>query len=326
MHILVIRLSALGDIVHALPALTDLRRALPQATIDFAVDERFVELAELHKHVDRVLSFPLKRWKKHIGRLQTWREVFSTVQSFRKTKYDCVIDVHGVDKSAIVAWLARADRIAGPDESYSPDWLPPRIYSRLCKPDSWTPRTQWVRQIAAQALDLSISGSADFGLRSEWMLKPQAPVVLVTNTAGPERLWDQEEWVALGRQLIAANLRLVFPWGNAAERGRVDAILSELGSSNCLAGPAQSIRDWARDLAQARLVVGVDTGLLHIAAASGTPCVGIFTNSDPGLLISQNQQWTATAGGPGLLRPTHLEVLSKIQFVLDKSTDDLAGA
>lgn len=316
MRILVIRLSALGDIVHALPALTDLRRAFPQATIDFAVDERFVDIARLHGHVDQVLSFPLKRWKRNIGRLQTWRELCSTLRSFRSTRYDRVIDVHGITKSAVLCWLASSDFRAGPDGTYSPDWLPPKIYNYPCRPESWTPRTQWIRQIAAQAMQLDIKGPADFGLRLQWRPSRAGSIVLVTNTAGSERMWSHDKWLGLARQLCEMPYPMILPWGTPQERERVDRIINELGHRNCVAGPTQSIGAWAADLSQARLVVGVDTGLLHIAAALGTPCVGIFTHSDPTLLISQNPAWRATVGGPGLPPPSSDQALRAVTEVL----------
>lgn len=319
MRILVIRLSALGDIVHALPALTDLRRALPDATIDFAVDERFVDIARLHGHVDRVLSIPLKRWKRNVWRRQTWAELRATVRSFRSVHYDRVIDVHGVTKSAVLCWLASSDFRAGPDSTFSPDWLPPKIYNHPCRPDGWTPRTQWIRQIAAQAMGLSLAGPADFGLRLQWQPSQTGPIVLVTNTAGPERMWSHEQWLALAGQLASRSYRLILSWGTPQERERVDRIIKALDDPHCVAGPTQSIGAWAGDLSRARLVVGVDTGLLHIAAALGTPCVGIFTHSDPALLISQNPAWRATVGGPGLPWPTADQALQAIDQVLADS-------
>ena len=99
----------------------------------------------------------------------------------------------------------------------------------------------------------------------------------------------------------------------------MDRIIKALDDPDCVAGPTQSIGAWAGDLSRARLVVGVDTGLLHIAAALGTPCVGIFTHSDPALLISQNPAWRATVGGPGLPWPTADQALQAIDQVLADS-------
>ena len=298
MHILVIRLSALGDIVHSLPALTDLRRHLPEAQIDFAVDERFVELAQMHSHVDRVISLPLKRWKRNLAKTSTWQELRQTLRMLGSVHYDQVIDVHGVHKSAIVAWLTRTHLRSGPHPRYSVGWITSKIYQQHCNPPSWTPRTQWVRHIVGQAIGQPVEGPADFGLSMKWQGQASNTVAMVVNTAGSERLWVNAQWIELGRHLASRGLRMLFPWGNAAERQRAMDLVSAIGESHCDLGPTQSISEWALTLSQCRAVVGVDTGLLHIAAAAGVPCLGIFTTSSPELLISQQQHWVLTVGGP----------------------------
>jgi heptosyltransferase I len=298
MHILVIRLSALGDIVHALPAVTDLRRHLPEARIDMAVDERFVELAQMHSHVDRVISLPLKRWKRTLTKRSTWQELQQTLQMLRSTHYDQVIDVHGVPKSAIVAWLACTDLRSGPDPRYAVGWLTAKLYQQHCNPPSWNPRTQWIRHIVGQAIGQPVEGPADFGLSMKWQGQNSHTVAMVVNTAGSERLWVDTQWIELGRHLASRGLRMLFPWGNAGERQRALELMSAIGESHCELGPTQSISEWTLTLSQCRAVVGVDTGLLHIAAAAGVPCLGIFTTSWPQLLISQNQDWVWTIGGP----------------------------
>jgi heptosyltransferase-1 len=298
MRILVIRLSAMGDIVHALPAITDLRKALPQAHITLAVDERFVELAQMQAHADEVLSFPLKRWKRAFLRKSTWRELLQTLKRYREVHYDHVIDVHGVPKSAIVAWLAKASLRSGPDSQYSVGWLPRLIYQQACHPASWTPRTQWVRHIAAQSIGRAMEGPADFGLKLAWQGQTSSTIALVVNTAGAERLWKEAHWIELGQLIAKRGLRMLLPWGNAAERERVTRLIEAIGPAHCEIGPQQSLPAWAATLSLCRAVIGVDTGLLHIAAAIGVPCLGLFTTSDPRLLISQRQEWVKALGGP----------------------------
>lgn len=319
MRILLLRLSALGDIVHSLPAVTDLRRALPNAVIDLGVDERFVDLAQMQSHADHVISFPIKRWRGTWTKRSTWQELKKTLINYRSTHYDLVIDVHGVSKSSIVAWLARSSLISGPDAHYSVGWLPKRIYQQTCHPPSWTPRTQWVRHIVAQALGRSVQGPADFGLKLQWCGQRSETAALVINTAGAQRLWDDAQWIELGRLLAQRAMTILLPWGNASERERVLRVIDAIGAEHCQLGATQSIKDWAQSLSQVRIVVGVDTGLLHIAAAVGVPCVGIFTSSDPRLLISQRQEWVRTLGGPGQPRASAGLALTAVQELLTAS-------
>lgn len=319
MRILLIRLSALGDIVHTLPAVTDLRRALPDAVIELGVDERFVDLAKMQSHADHVISFPLNRWRRNWTQMATWRELRRTLKSYRSAHYDLVIDVHGVSKSSIVAWLAKSSLISGPDAHYSVGWLPRRIYHKPCHPPGWNPRTQWVRHIVAQAIGRPFHGPADFGLKLQWQGHDCHTAVLVINTAGSERLWSDDQWVDLGRRLAQRAMTMLLPWGNFDERERVQRVIEGIGAEHCQLGTTQSIQAWAHTMSQSRVVVGVDTGLLHIAAAAGVPCLGVFTTSDPQLLVSQRQEWVRTLGGPQQQAASATLALTAVQELLAAS-------
>ncbi len=298
MHILVIRLSALGDIVHALPAVTDLRRHLPEARIDMAVDERFVDIPQLHSAVDQVIPIALKRWKKSLTQAATWLELRQTFSQLRSQRYDQVIDLHGLNKSAIVAWLSRSPDRVGPAAAYCGEWLAPRLYHRHCnQSEAWLPVPR-MRGVVAAALGRANPGPLDYGLTHTWAGRGSHEVVLIHSTSASDKLWPEEHWIAIGRQLIAQGMTPVLPWGSASEQDRSTRLAQAMGAA-ALVPPRRTISQWAQVISRSALVVGVDTGLTHLAAAAGVPCLAIFAATGSELFAPQNPDLAITLGGNG---------------------------
>ena len=299
MRILLVRLSALGDVVHALPAITDLRRAFPQATIDVATDERFADIPRLHAGVDRVLPLALKRWKSRLGQGSTWREIGQALRELRATGYDLVIDLHGLNKSALVSRLARARRRVGPHERYCGERLASQLYDQqLDPPDIWEPVPR-MRHFVALALERPVHGPADFGLRAPWTGHHARQVALIHGSSAEDKLWPEAHWVALGQDLARRGFELLIPWGSPAEHERAQRLAQGIGRGHCTVGVQQSIAQWSRQLARCRGVVGVDTGLTHLAAAAGVPCVAIFAATDDSLFSPQHPERAIGLGGTG---------------------------
>ncbi len=298
-RILVVRLSALGDVVQALPAITDLRRALPLAQIDVATDERFVDIAALHSGVDRVIGLALKRWKRALHQGRTWQELRAAWRDLRAEHYDLVIDLHGLNKSAIVSRLARAKHRLGPAAAHCGEPLAPLLYERKLTPPLPQAPVPYMRALAALAIEHTPVGPADYGLRVHWTGRASAQVALLHGTSAQAKLWTDSNWVALGQDLVAQGMRLVLPWGCAEEHARALRLAKEIGQLHCQVGPPQTLAQWARQLAACRLVVGLDTGLTHLAAAAGVPCLALFMSTHSTLFAPQCPGRAASLGGPG---------------------------
>src|SRR5256885_5804303 len=123
-RVLIVKTSSLGDVVHALPAITDWRRAYPGCTIDWLVEETFADIPRLHSGVDRVITCALRRWRAHPLASATWREVRAMRWELRRARYDAGVDMQGLFKSA---WLARMAR--GPHPGYDSSSIPEPLAS-----------------------------------------------------------------------------------------------------------------------------------------------------------------------------------------------------
>lgn len=324
MNILLIRISALGDLVHALPAVSDIRRAVPDARIDVAVDERFADVPGLHPGIDKVFALPLARWKASWRSRATWSEFLARMRDLRGERYDLVIDLHGVIKSAAIAAIARGRDTVGLGPAHCGEWMAPLAYRRRFSPPDAPPPVARMRRLVGFALDETPQSRADFGLGCGWSGQDSRQVVLVHLTSRAEKCWADGNWIALGETLVAAGWEVVLPWGSQEEKARAERLARSIDPSRCVVGRKQSVREWAWQLSTSRMVIGLDTGFTHLAAAAGVPCLALFTTTDPVLFVPQNAALARVLGGNGV-EPTRDEVcrsaLEMLATAPPRSTD-----
>ena len=332
MRVLLVKTSSMGDIVHALPVVADIHAAYPEARIDWLVEEAYAPLVQAHPGVERVIPLALRRWRKHLRQAETRQQWADLVRSLRVHAFDAVIDLQGLVKSAIIARLARGPHI-GLSWASSREALAPLFYDRRMK----TPlrRTeaavQRYRELAAWALDYTPSGPPRFGLK----VQAQRPVwlpaaasrpfaVLLSATAKPRKLWAEDCWTQLAGWLWTRGIASVFAWGNAAELERAERLSASVNGaypSDAVDRPARPAPEafgldvWMQVLAAADLVVGVDTGLLYLGAAVGTPAVAIYSGSSPHSVEFQSAGPWRSLGDAG--RPPAVQnVLAAVEDVL----------
>lgn len=317
MKILLVRLSALGDVVHALPAIADIRKAWPQAQIDMAVDERFADIPRLHSAINRVLAIPLKRWKLSRPSLAIWREVLGQIKMLRSERYDVIIDLHGLIKSAVITTLARGQRKVGPGGADCAEWLAKLAYCQRYTIANTTVPADRMRKLTSLALDIPSNGPSNYALKNQWQGQESRQIALIHGTSSAPKCWPEAHWVALGHKLVAAGYKPVFPWGNEEEHLRAKRLAWAIGPQ-CIIQPRQSIIQWAEQLAACRMVIGLDTGLTHLAAAIGVPCLALFTKTDAKLFIHQTPLLSKTLGGRGNI-PEFDNVCTTVFALLAKS-------
>ncbi len=281
--ILFIKTSSLGDVIHHMPALTDARKARPDARFTWLVEEAFAPLVRLHPAVGGVIPVAWRRWRKSLYAPATLAEIAASLRAIRAQRFDDIVDSQGLLRSGVIARLAHGRR-HGYDMASIREPLASLFYDRRYKVSRELHAVERNRALSGLALGFTPQGAPDFGLdRARFAATSERYAVLLHATAEPRKLWPEANWIALGKALgqSLGDLTWVLPWGTADERARSERIAAALPRARV---PERApLDEVARLIAGAQFVVGVDTGLTHLAAALGVPLVAIFSGSEPGL-------------------------------------------
>ncbi len=264
-----------------MPALTEARKARPDATFAWLVEEAFAPLVAMHPAVRGVVPVPWRRWRKSLFSPATLGEIAGNLRAIRARRYDLIVDSQGLLRSGVIARLAHGRR-HGYDTSSIREPLAAMFYDVRHRVSRDLHAVERIRILSGLALGYAPQGAPDFGLdRARFGAPAERLAVLLHATARPGKQWPEAHWIALGHALAGQGIDLVLPWGTDGERARSERIASALPRARV---PERAPLDAvARLIAGAQFVVGVDTGLLHLAAALGVPLVAIFAGSKPGL-------------------------------------------
>lgn len=293
MKILIVKLSSLGDVVHAMPAVQDIRRAFPEARIDWVVERGFAPLVRRCEGVHRVIECELRRWRRSPFSAQTRQAWCGFKTELQREHYDAVIDLQGLSKSALISWLARmapqgkrvglGNQTEGSSFEAPARWvadvsiaLPPRIHAVARS-----------RELCARALGYAIPDQQSFGLKALVdhaqvatqniaieMPTAKRVVALVHGTSRADKQWPLAHWHALGQRLNDSGYAVALPHGSDAEQQHAQAIAS--GLSQAVVWPRLGLDALTDALAPCAGVIGVDSGLSHIAVALDLPHVQIY--------------------------------------------------
>ena len=279
MRVLIVKLSSLGDVVHAMPVVHDIRSAHPGAVIDWVVEPGFAPLLRRMTGLADVIECPLRQWTRAwwTGAVRAQLREFRA--RLRRHRYDFVLDLQGLTKSAIVTRMADgvsyglANRTEGASHEWPARWLvdhPVRIEPRIHALDR-------SRELAARALGYRASGPPRFGLEREAAARSDAAptLLLVHGTSRDDKLWPEAHWIEFGRRAIADGWRIAIPHTGAAEEERARRLEAALGS-NASVWPELDLGGVVDRMRSVQGVVGVDSGLSHIAVALGLPHVQIY--------------------------------------------------
>jgi heptosyltransferase I len=316
MRVLIVKTSSMGDVVHALPAISDMARAIPGIQIDWLVERGFAAMPAQHRAVSRVIPLQWRKWRKSLRSPDTRAALRAWRAEMAQEPYDLILDMQGLVKSAVFACFARGPR-GGYDRHSIREPLASLFYRRKARVSRQLHAIDRCRQLAAQVLGYPLpSTPPDFGLQANpqaWTPGPGPFAVLIPCASRPEKLWPQANWVAIGQHLRARGWHLAIMWGSPEERRLAQAIADQTEGA---VPPFLTVAQAADTLAQAELVIGLDTGMSHLAAAHGRPTVGIYCDHEPGLAGLRGSGAVISLGGKGQV-PSLAQVEQAVQQVLD---------
>lgn len=287
----------MGDVVHALPLAADLARRVPQAQIDWVVEESFAAIPAMSRHVRRVHRIALRRWRKVVLQAATWREISAAKRELAAERYDWVLDAQGLLKSAWVARWARAP-IAGLSSEAARERIASMFYARRIQVARNVHAIERCRRIGAEVFGYLLEGPPRFDLAAteEAAISPAGPyAVLLVNASRTSKLWPEQRWIEVERWLAGSGFESVLFWGSPEEELRTRGLATRM--QRAVVAPRSPIERIASTLARAQLVIGLDTGLSHLAAALGRPTVAIYSDYDPALVGLVGDGPTANLGG-----------------------------
>lgn len=312
-RILIVKTSSLGDVIHGLPVASDARRHFPEARIDWIVEESYAPLVALHPAVRQVIPVALRRWRRRLLIPETWREIRESMRRLGTETYDAIIDTQGLLKSAAVSLAAKGKR-----HGFDAETVRERLAASFYDFTYNVARSQHAvarnRALAALALGYRVDDDVDYGIRAPALqaVPERRYCVFLHMSSRRDKLWPETAWCQLGRMLASRGFECVLPWGNDEEKRRSERI--SRGVPDARIPPFEPVDRLAGLLGGAAAVIGVDTGLTHLAGALGRPVTAIYCSSDPRLTGVYGAPRARNLGGPGAV-PSPGEVLQALASV-----------
>ncbi len=308
----------MGDVVHATPVVNDILAHHPDAQIDWLVEAPFAAIPQMHPGVHQVVPMAWRKWRQSLFSPATWRAMQQVRQSLRHAHYDLVLDLQGLVKSALWARQANAP-VAGFDRVSVREPLAASAYRFKVAVRPSLHAVKRCRLLAASQLGYAVDEALsppNFGLQApagHWL--PRATyAVLIPNASRAEKLWPERHWVAVGRFLQERGWMPVVLWGREDEQTLAERIAAGCDGDVV---PFLKVGEMAGVLAGAQMVVGLDTGFTHLAAAFGRPTLGIYCDHEPGRAGVTGSGWVQSIGGRQQV-PGRAEVLDLLRSYLDR--------
>ena len=290
-RVLIIRLSAIGDVIMASGVIPCLRDAFPDATLTWLTEEGNEDLLRHNRQLDRVLILPRRRWRRLFQQkrwLTLWREMRRFRQELRRQRFDWVLDLQGLLKSALWARLTGAERRIGFDSKEGAEWLMTEVVDRNIRSDligKEYRRMMQVLQTSPSRFAMDIALAPEVEQRADALLREEgiadAYIVLCPFTTRPQKHWFDDRWSRLCRVLGKATGAMPVLLGGPGDRFRAEEIAATSGIPVANLCGKTRLDDCAAVIRGARLLIGVDTGLTHLGIAMRCPTLALFGSTAP---------------------------------------------
>jgi heptosyltransferase I len=315
MRILIIKTTSLGDVVHNLPVIADIKKQYPNAQIDWLVEENFAEIPAMHPDVNQVIKVAIRRWRKSLFAKKTWQEFTNFKQQLQSQQYDVVIDTQGLFKSGLLAYLSHSHRKCGYDKNSAREPIASWFYDQKYVISYQQHAVTRNRTLAALSLEYTPpSEPPNYGIQASNKMidiSSQPFIIALHGTSRDSKLWLTDHWINLGKQLESQGINLVLPWVSKAEHQRALFIANALQHAIVL--PKLNITDLAQIISQSEAAIGVDTGLSHLAAALNKHVIAIYTDTNPSLTgVMAGGKPCVNLGGKNM-QPSPQEVMRELK-------------
>jgi len=280
LKVLLVKTSSLGDVFHTLPAVQDACRAVPGIEFHWLVEEAFAEVPAWHPAVSRVIPIAWRRWRKSLGDAAVRAEMKAFYTCLRSEEYDLILDAQGLIKSAGFSLLARGPR-AGYQRDSIREPLASFAYGNKHQVSRDMHAIQRTRELFAKALGYELPDTLAYGIDKTRWQRPDVNGeywVFLHGTTWITKLWPEAYWRELAEKVTASGRTVILPWGNDEERERAERIAAGVDGARVL--PKMKLNELSAWLAYADGVVGVDSGLSHLAAAMEVGMIALFGATD----------------------------------------------
>jgi heptosyltransferase I len=302
MRVLVVRVTSMGDVVLTLPAVTDMVEQMPGIEIDWLVEKPFASIAAMHPGVRTVFPVTWRKWRSSLWRSDTRAAIIDFRTQLRQKQYDLVLDFQGqIAKSVILGSMAKGP-LAGFAWRGLREPLSSLFYRRKAPVEKSLHLVPRSRAMAASLLGYPMPlGPPRYHMRvAEPYWTPSGDdsdfVILIPHASRPEKHWPEDRWVALGHRLRNQGYQVVVFWGSSQEEMMAKQLAAQFDGQ---VPPFLTVAQAASVLAKAQVVVGLDTGFTHMAAALERPTVGIYCDFDPKLAGVMSAGFAESLGGIG---------------------------
>jgi len=309
---LIIKTSSLGDIVHMLPAITDASTMIPDISFDWVVEKSFAEIPTWHPAVDKVIPVKIRKWRKQLLKQSTRADFKAFKTDIQQAQYEKVIDSQGLIKSAFIARYAKGERW-GYDKKSITESLASLFYQQTVSVPFKEHAVTRNRLMLAKTLGYSIDGLAlDYGIAdnpcfqsklsrlSKTIDIPNKYIIALHGTSRKDKEWPIEHWNKFIKEIEATGTSVLLPWGNKEEQARANSLAEQ--NKKTLVLPRSSLTTLAGLIQHASAVIGMDTGLMHVAAAFNKKGVALYPATQPELtgVLSATQSIESIGGDDAL--------------------------